>query len=377
MLTNQTRATSECRAEKKQNHLRSLALVTFVPKNSQRLLGEWIEATDVTLRARIGGERKTNTRWFNTFQKRVILVLVLVQFYWLIFLKVVRVPAFQMGRLSLLFWLQFQLVYICSIVLAEQPSDFFPFFTQNETAQFNDKDDNLLIYDRPEESADSLYQNHSIHRRQVPLNILTSQQARIPITPSYIVLGPRTVRPAQLIALSVIVLRDEWNPMMVKALISNEDMNVAAAEDLFSVGVPRTLEMRIPNNVRSGTYRLTLEGKLLTGEQKFYNVSELLFEQKAVAILIQLDRPVYRHETVVQFRCIPIYPDLSGYYHTIDVFMIGPSGHILRKWENQQTTAGMVSLEVRIPLSLCAYRSVGWCLLVSDQWRTARRYLVD
>ena len=136
--------------------------------------------------------------------------------------------------------------------------------------------------------------------------------------------------------------------MMVKALISNDDMDVAAAEDLFAVGVPRTLEMRIPNNVRAGTYRLTLEGKLLTGEQKFYNVSELVFEQKAVAILIQLDRPTYRHETVVQFRCIPIYPDLSGYYHTIDVYMIGPSGHILRKWENQQTTAGMVSLEVRV-----------------------------
>jgi hypothetical protein len=136
--------------------------------------------------------------------------------------------------------------------------------------------------------------------------------------------------------------------MMVKALISNDDVDVAAAEDLFVVGVPRTLEMRIPNNVRSGTYRLTLEGKLLTGEQKFFNVSQLIFEQKAVAILIQLDRPVYRHETVVQFRCIPIYPDLSGYYNTIDVYMLGPSGHILRKWENQQTTAGMVSLEVDI-----------------------------
>jgi hypothetical protein len=124
-------------------------------------------------------------------------------------------------------------------------------------------------------------------------------------------------------------------------------VDVAAAEDLFNVGIPRTLEMRIPNNVRSGTYRLTLEGKLLTGEQKFYNVTQLIFEQKAVAILIQLDRPIYRHETVVQFRCIPIYPDLSGYYYTIDVYILGPTGHILRKWENQQTTAGMVALEVK------------------------------
>jgi hypothetical protein len=136
--------------------------------------------------------------------------------------------------------------------------------------------------------------------------------------------------------------------MKVKALISNDDVDVASAEDVFLVGVPRALEMRIPNNIRQGTYRLTLEGRLLSGELKFYNVSQLIFEQKAVSILIQLDRPIYRQETVVQFRCIPIYPDLSGYYHTIDVYILGPSGHILRKWENQQTTAGMVALEVDI-----------------------------
>jgi hypothetical protein len=253
-----------------------------------------------------------------------------------------------MGRMNYILWLQFYLFYIFTTILAHQSSDYFPFYSQNETSNFDDKDDGLFIYDRHGELDDDTSSNHSIKRRQISLNIVTSQLARIPIVPSYIVIGPRIVRPAQLVALSVTILRDEWNPMMVKALISNDDMDVAASEDLFYVGVPRTLEMRIPNNVRSGTYRLTLEGKLLTGEQKFYNVSQLIFEQKAVSILIQLDRPIYRHESVVQFRCIPIYPDLSGYYYTIDVYILGPSGHILRKWENQQTTAGMVALEVNI-----------------------------
>jgi hypothetical protein len=251
-----------------------------------------------------------------------------------------------MSRLLFIIWLQCQCLSILDTTLVDDSSDIFSSYIQNGTGKFDFNDNDLFIYDRALSSHGDTFQNHSIRRRQIPLNIITSQQARIPITPSYIVLGPRTVRPAQLVALSVIILRDEWNPMMVKALISNDDKDVASAEELFYVGVPKSLEMRVPNNVRSGTYRLTLEGKLLTGEQKFYNVSELVFEQKAVAILIQLDRPVYRHETVVQFRCIPIYPDLSGYYHTIDAFMIGPSGHILRKWENQQTTAGMVTLEV-------------------------------
>jgi hypothetical protein len=241
--------------------------------------------------------------------------------------------------------LQFHLLLVLPIIFAQESADFFPYYSPNDTSSIDETGDGLFIYDRLDEDVAT---NHSIHRRQISLNIITSQLARIPIVPSYIILGPRTVRPAQLVALSVTILRDEWNPMMVKALISNDDMDVAAAEELFFVGVPRTLEMRVPNNIRAGNYRLTLEGKLLTGEQKFYNISQLIFEQKAVTILIQLDRPVYRHETVVQFRCIPIYPDLSGYFHTIDVYMLGPSGHILRKWENQQTTAGIVSLEVNI-----------------------------
>ena len=251
-----------------------------------------------------------------------------------------------MERFRLNIWLQCQIFCLFTIVIADQSTDFFPYSSHNVSQKFTDNDDGLLIYDHADKNYEEIHQNHSIHRRQIPLNIISSQNAREPIMPSFIILGPRTVRPAQLVALSVTILRDEWNPMMVKALISNDEMDVAAAEDLFTVGVPKSLEMRIPNNIRRSTYRLMIEGKLLTGEVKFYRVSELTFEQKAVAILIQLDRPVYRHETVVQFRCIPIYPDLSGYYHTIDVFMIGPSGHILRKWENQQTTAGMVSLEV-------------------------------
>jgi len=255
-----------------------------------------------------------------------------------------------MGHMKMILCLQFHLFYIFTTILAYQSSDYFPFYSQNDTNNFDDKDDGLFIYDRHDKFDHDTPLNHSIHRRQIPLNIITSQLPRIPIVPNYIVIGPRTVRPSQLVALSVAILREEWNPMMVKALISNDDMDVAAAEDLFYVGIPRSLEMRIPDNIRSGTYRLTLEGRLLTGEQKFYNVSQLIFEQKAVTILIQLDRPIYRHETVVQFRCIPIYPDLSGYYHTVDVYILGPTGHILRKWENQQTTAGMIALEVNIEI---------------------------
>lgn len=231
-----------------------------------------------------------------------------------------------MKRVDLLIWQ----CHLLTILVASQSTEFFPFYSPDSQLE-----------------KDFFQSNHSIDRRQISLNILTSQPARIPITPSYMILAPRVIRPAQIISISVTILRKTWSSIMVKALIANDHMAVASAEDLCMVNVPHTLKMNIPKNIGQGTYRLTIEGKSLTGERKFYNISQLIFEQKAVAILIQLDRPIYRQETVVQFRCIPIYPDLSGHFHTVDAYMIGPSGHVLRKWENQQTTAGIVSLEVR------------------------------
>jgi hypothetical protein len=247
-----------------------------------------------------------------------------------------------MKRLTVVLILQ---VHLVITIIAYQSSDFFPFYSQNYTENFENN----------EEFHSNNPLNHSIYRRQISLNIFTSQKARIPIIPSYIILGPRVVRPAQIVSISVTILNKKWDKIMVKAFISNDDMAVASAEDLFMVNVPRSLEMSIPKNIRHGIYRLTVEGKLLTGERKFYNISQLIFEQKAVSILIQLDRPVYRHETVVQFRCIPIYPDLTGYFYTIDAYILGPSGHILRKWENHQTTAGMISLEVKNNKYLMVY----------------------
>ena len=233
-------------------------------------------------------------------------------------------------------------------MVTSQSTEFFPFFSPN-----------------PEMNEDFLHTNHSIDRRQVSLNILTSQPARVPIMPAYMILAPRVIRPAQIISISVTILRKTWTSMVVKAMIANDHMAVVSAEDLFMINVPHTLKMNIPKNIAQGTYRLTIEGKSLTGERKFYNISQLIFEQKAVSILIQLDRPIYRQETVVQFRCIPIYPDLSGYFHTVDVYMIGPSGHILRKWENQQTTAGIVALEVKLHRLFEKNCDVFRCFLVS------------
>lgn len=104
----------------------------------------------------------------------------------------------------------------------------------------------------------------------------------------------------------------------------------------------------MPNNVRQGNYRLKIEGKLPNGEIKFNDEKPLIFDQKAVSILIQLEKPDYNQEVVLRFRCIPIYPDMSAYYGTMDVFAYAPTGIIIKRWENVQTNAGVVSLALLI-----------------------------
>ena len=244
--------------------------------------------------------------------------------------------------------LRYTLFFLTTITIlkAQKSSEWLPFRIDDQT--YTDDFQRDRFYSMNQNSTiEGFYPvRRSLLDRQTTFSLEATAKAHIPVTPSYIIVAPRVVRPAQIVTISVTILRKSWDPIRVKALISDDRKGIASAEDSFMVGVPGTLEMLIPNNVRNGTYRLVIEGKMTTGERKFYNITELIYEQKAVSILIQLDRPTYRHETVVQFRCIPIYPDLSGYFHTIDAYILGPSGHILRKWENHQTTAGILSLEV-------------------------------
>ena len=52
------------------------------------------------------------------------------------------------------------------------------------------------------------------------------------------------------------------------------------------------------NNIRQGNYTLSIEGKLPTGELTFSEVRGIIFQQKAVSIIIQLEKPDYRHESI-------------------------------------------------------------------------------
>jgi hypothetical protein len=58
----------------------------------------------------------------------------------------------------------------------------------------------------------------------------------------------------------------------------------------------------MPSNIRQANYYLRVEGRLTTGELKFSNQSTVIFEQKAVSIIFQLERPDYRQESICKFE---------------------------------------------------------------------------
>jgi UDP-glucose 4-epimerase len=119
--------------------------------------------------------------------------------------------------------------------------------------------------------------------------------------------APRVIRPAEKIKISCSIMNKYWNNIMVKALVFTDDQEIASGYQEFLTNVPNTIAITIPNNVRQGRYKLRVEGKLSTGELKFSETKHIIFEQKAVSIIIQLDRPDFRHESI----CKP-----NNYYRT-------------------------------------------------------------
>ncbi len=148
--------------------------------------------------------------------------------------------------------------------------------------------------------------------------------------PSYLIVAPRVVRPSEKVRISCTIFNKLWQNLVVKALIFTNEHEVVSGTQELMPNVPATISMKMPNNIREDSYFIRLEGRLPTGELTFSNESSVIFEQKAVSIMIQLERPDYRHNTTLRFRCIAIYPDMSAYYGTMDVFVISPRGIVLK-----------------------------------------------
>lgn len=153
------------------------------------------------------------------------------------------------------------------------------------------------------------------------------------------------IRPSQVYRVQVNVLRTRF-PMVVRAAISRNGVEVSADYKEVKEGIPETLLMRVPPTSVEGEYKLRVQGNFnsLTGGRAFYNETKLTFSQRSMSIFIQMDKPVYMQGQTVKFRAIPINTALKAFTEPVDVYMLDPYRRIMRRWLSRQSNLGTVSL---------------------------------
>lgn len=104
---------------------------------------------------------------------------------------------------------------------------------------------------------------------------------------------------------------------------------------------------KVPPTSAPGEYKLRVEGlyENILGGIAFVNETKLVFSQRSMTIFIQMDKPVYMQGDTVRFRTIPITTELKPFDNSVDVYMLDPRGHIMKRWLSRQSNLGTVSLE--------------------------------
>ncbi|CAH2000434.1 unnamed protein product [Acanthoscelides obtectus] len=186
-------------------------------------------------------------------------------------------------------------------------------------------------------------------RNKLGANIGHESHSTIIKEATYFIVASKVVRPGQLYRVSAIVLKEK-QPLTVRASIQRNGVEVSADYKDVKEGIPETLLMRVPSTSAPGEYKLRVEGLYVDelGGAQFINETNLIFSQRSMTIFIQLDKPVYMQGETVRFRTIPINTELKAFNDAVDVYMLDPSGNILKRWLSRQSNLGTVSLEYQL-----------------------------
>ncbi|KAL5015784.1 hypothetical protein ScPMuIL_005373 [Solemya velum] len=155
---------------------------------------------------------------------------------------------------------------------------------------------------------------------------------------SYVVLIPQQFRPGITLSISVHILRASHRVKVEATLEKNKDV-VATSSKVFKSGKPKTMELKVPDNLTSGDYTLSVTGSRgLT----FFNSTSITFESKSMSVLIQTDKAIYKPGQTVHFRAFAIYPDLTVYIGPIDVDIKDPNNNIIKRMLGLQSPSGVI-----------------------------------
>ncbi|CAH1780995.1 unnamed protein product [Owenia fusiformis] len=194
------------------------------------------------------------------------------------------------------------------------------------------------------------------------INDVTGQKDLITYHPpgrlraTYMITAPRILRPNQVFRMYAIILRQEYDDIIIRASIRNVEQRseVGGVSEHFSRLGGRSLEIKVPEFLPPGNYTLYVEGKSMSGVggSLFYNETSLIFDTKQVSVFMETDKPVYNKGNKVRFRVIPVTPNLMPVQGTVDIFIIEHSDVIVRRWLAQAINNGIIEKEFTLPGSL-------------------------
>ncbi|XP_048253504.1 CD109 antigen-like [Haliotis rufescens] len=165
---------------------------------------------------------------------------------------------------------------------------------------------------------------------------------RLARPPIYMILAPKRVRPNQVIQIFATILKLEYTHVNIRISIVKENIEYAGTVMKFDRPSSRIMQLQMPQNAQAGQYRLRLEGTLNGGTSGyiFRNETDIEFDTKQASIFIQMSKPIYRQGQTVQFRVVPILPNLMPKYGSMTIYVEDPTGIPVRRWLGLQTNAG-------------------------------------
>lgn len=189
----------------------------------------------------------------------------------------------------------------------------------------------------------------NVRGRTHRLNFLETLNNNLNNEPTYFIVASRMVRPGQVYRVAVQVLTTPI-PISVRASVARDGVEISGDSKEVKEGIPETLLMRVPTTSVAGNYKLRIEGvySQAQGGIAFINETRLDFSQRSMTVFVQTDKPTYMQGETVNFRVIPITTALRGFDNAIDVYMIDPHKHILRRWLSRQSNLGTVSLTYKL-----------------------------
>ncbi|CAM5099815.1 unnamed protein product [Eretmochelys imbricata] len=169
--------------------------------------------------------------------------------------------------------------------------------------------------------------------------------------PTFLVTGPRNIRPGANVTIGVALLTDSLPQVTVRGEVLRGNDTVLHGEVTFEKGSFGTLVLpALPLNSRAGSYELLVKGHA-EGRLLFSNSTSLLFEHKSISVFIQTDKSLYKPGQEVKFRVVTVDPDLKPFKTSLSIYIRDPRGNLIQQWLSEKGDLGMVSRRFQLSTS--------------------------